>query len=98
MNKLMVLKANSPAFHVLGDIGGSEYDEFIHIFDENKKYFIGNFEEGFGFVDVKFLKSDCRDLNEDEVEFLNKQHYAIGNQVMYKMEVNKDGTFPEEIG
>ena len=59
MNKIMILKANSPAIHLLGDIKREE-DDYIRIHKETEIHYIGSFEEGYGFINVKFNNSDCR--------------------------------------
>jgi len=70
MNKIMMLKANSPAIHKLGDIGRN-IDDKIRIHSEDESHYIGSFEEGYGFINVKFNKSDCRLLTQEEREKLN---------------------------
>jgi len=44
----MILKANSPAIHKLGNIGRN-IDDKIRIHSEDDIHYIGSFEEGFGF-------------------------------------------------
>ena len=90
MNRIMVLKGGSPAIHKLGDIG-RENDDFIRVHDEIDEYFIGYFEEGFGFVHVKFRKSDCRPINESEFNKLNKMTYTINGTPLYRIKVDKEG-------
>lgn len=63
LNRVMVLKGGSPAMHILGDIGREE-DSFIRVGEEHDDYYIGVFEEGFGFINVKFNKADVRPLNQ----------------------------------
>jgi hypothetical protein len=53
MNKIMILKGGSPAIHKLGNIGRKN-DNHIRIHSEDYVYYIGNFEDGFGFINVKF--------------------------------------------
>jgi hypothetical protein len=90
MNKIMVLKGGCPAIHKLGNIGRKQ-DEYIRVYAETEDEYIGVFEEGFGFADVRFNKEDCRALTKDEVEWLNKQFYAINNVVCGKVKVDNDG-------
>lgn len=90
MNKIMILKGGSSAIHKLGDIGRTK-DSFIRVGRETDKYFIGNFEEGFGFINVKFCKSDCRPINEEEFNYLNRMTYTINNTPLYKIQVDKEG-------
>jgi hypothetical protein len=89
MNKMMMLKGGSPALHKLGNIGRIE-DEYIRIYKEEYKYYIGNFEEGFGFVDVKFKKEDCRSLTEEERKDLNGKWYTVSGTLLYKIYVDEN--------
>lgn len=69
MKKFMLLKKGGKALHLLGDISRDYYDaELIYVHDETDEYYIGHFAEGFGFINVKFLKTDCRDATEEEIE------------------------------
>lgn len=90
MNKVMVLKGGSSALHILGDIGRKE-DDYIRVHKEDDTYYIGNFEEGFGFIDVKFQKSDCRNLTQPEIDDLNKKWFAINGQALYKINLDNEG-------
>ena len=90
MNKIMVLKGGSPAIHKLGDIR-RENDDYIRVYDETKDYYIGNFEEGFGFVDVKFRKKDCRALTEEERKQINGKWYSINGIPLYRIYVDDEG-------
>jgi hypothetical protein len=91
----MVLKSKSPAIHLLGDIGQSNHDEYIRVYEEDEEYYTGNFEEGFGFVDVKFKKSDVRNLTKEEVDELNKKVFCINNQQCYNISIDDNGNFYE---
>lgn len=90
LNKIMVLKGGSPAMHMLGNIGRKD-DEYIRVYAESEDEYIGVFEEGFGFIDVRFKKNDCRAISEDEYNFLNKQLCVIGNNVLHNVSVDKNG-------
>ena len=90
MNKIMVLKGGSPAIHQLGNIGRKQ-DEYIRVYAEDEDEYIGVFEEGFGFVDVRFKKEDCRKPTKKEIEFLNRQYFAINNVIIGKIKVDEDG-------
>ena len=90
MNKIMILKANSPAIHKLGNIGRS-VDDKIRIHSEDETNYIGNFEEGFGFIDVKFNKNDCRPLTQEEREDLNGSWYGINGNPLYRIYVDNEG-------
>jgi len=86
----MILKANSPAIHKLGDIGRN-IDDKIRIHSEDDAYYIGSFEEGFGFIDVKFNKKDCRPLTSKERENLNGSWYGINGNPLYRIYVDEEG-------
>lgn len=90
MNKIMILKGGSPAQHKLGDIGRTN-DDFIRVNDETETHYIGNFEEGFGFINVKFQKEDCRTLTEEEKTKLNGSWYSINENPLYKIYVDAEG-------
>jgi len=90
MNKIMILKANSPAIHKLGDIGRN-IDDKIRIHSEDDTYYIGSFEEGYGFINVKFNKSDCRPLTQEEREKLNGSWYGINGNPLYRIYVDEEG-------
>jgi len=90
MNKIMMLKANSPAIHKLGDIG-RKCDDKIRIHSEDDTHYIGSFEEGYGFIDVKFNKSDCRPLTQAEREKLNGCWYGINGNPLYRIYVDEEG-------
>lgn len=85
----MILKGGSPAIHILGNIGRDE-DDLVIIKSENEQHFIGNFVEGFGFMDVEFKKSDCRPLTSTEIEKLNNSVIQLG-RIKYKMHVDSEG-------
>ena len=90
MNKIMMLKANSPAIHKLGNIG-RDIDDKIRIHSEDENYYIGSFEEGYGFINVKFNKSDCRSLTLEERENLNGSWYGINGTPLYRIYVDEEG-------
>lgn len=90
MNKIMMLKANSPAIHKTGDIS-RKCDDKIRIHSEDDTYYIGNFEEGYGFINVKFNKSDCRSLTLEERENLNGSWYGINGTPLYRIYVDEEG-------
>lgn len=90
MNKIMVLKGGSPAIHKLGNIGRPD-DEKIRVFEEDEEHYIGEFEEGFGFINVKFKKSDCRPLTKEERDKLNGSWYTINGNPLYKIYVDEEG-------
>jgi len=90
MNKIMILKGGNPAIHKLGNIG-REKDSYIRVYAEDEDNYIGMFEEGFGFADVRFKKSDCRKLTQNEVEKLNGMIVTINNTPAYEIKIDNDG-------
>jgi hypothetical protein len=90
MNRVMILKGGSPAIHKLGDIGRPE-DDYIRVHSETDTHYIGNFEEGYGFIDVQFNKEDCRPLTDNEVKEMNGKWYSINGNPLYKIYLDKDG-------
>ena len=90
MNKMMMLKANSPAIHKLGDIGRN-IDDKIRIHSEDDTHYIGSFEEGFGFINVKFNKADCRPLTQMERENINGNWYTINSNPLYRIYIDEEG-------
>lgn len=69
-HKLMFLKKNGVATTEDGNIDFSRnyYDaELICVSNETDKYWIGNFAEGMGFVNIHFAKEDCREATDKEV-------------------------------
>lgn len=66
--RLYLLKNGSDAIHKMGNIKRDEFDaELIIVKSEDADYYIGNFAEGFGFIDVKFRKEDCRKATLEEL-------------------------------
>ena len=92
MNRMMVLKGGSPALHMLGDISRQD-DNFIRVNREYDGCFYGCFEEGYGFIDVRFRKEDCRTLTKEEIEEQNKKYFAINGQARYKIHIDENGDF-----
>jgi len=90
MNKIMILKGGSPAIHKLGNIGRLN-DEHIRVHEETETHYIGNFEEGFGFINVEFRKEDCRLLTEEERKELNGKWYGINGTPLYRIYVDEQG-------
>ena len=91
--RYMILNGGCPAIHKLGDIRRDE-DDLIYVKSETADLFIGNFVEGFGFMDVEFRKCDCRPLNPSEIEKLNNSVIRLG-AIRYKMRVDSEG-YPME--
>lgn len=66
--KFYLLKKGADAIHKMGNIKRDSFDaELIVVHFEDEECYIGNFAEGFGFIDVKFKKSDCRLAIDDEL-------------------------------
>lgn len=67
-----LLKRGADAIHKLGNIKRDSYDaELIAVHKEEEDFYIGNYVEGFGFIDVKFKKSDCRNPTQEELELID---------------------------
>lgn len=67
--ELYLLKKGSDALHKTGNIKRDVYDaELIVVKTEEDGFYIGNFAEGFGFVDVRFRKEDCRKATLEELD------------------------------
>lgn len=78
MVKDMFIRKGGKAIHQLGDISRNVLDaELIIVRGEDNDNWIGNYAEGFGFVDVKFAKEDCRDATKEEVEMWFKDRNSI---------------------
>lgn len=76
-HKLMFIKKGGRATS-----GSGEYDlsrdyldaELICISNEDEHNWIGNYAEGMGFFNVHFVKEDCRDATDEEVnEWIKNQ-------------------------
>lgn len=78
-NKLMFIKKGGKAYLPSGqDISRDYYDaELICVSNENETHWIGNYAEGLGFFNVNFLKSDCREATDDEVNEWIKNPEAV---------------------
>lgn len=48
---------------------------------ETKNYYVGNWVEGFGFIDVKFPKNTTRDLTKKEINDFNGKLIQIGGGI-----------------
>ena len=93
--RIMVLKGNSPAIHMLGDIRRDE-DDYITVREETETEYIGSFVEGFGFVGVHFNKVDVRPCTKEEIDKLNELYFSINSTVYGKNNYNYDGTWNKE--
>jgi len=72
-SKLYLLKKNADAIHKTGNIKRDIYDaELIVVHSEEDDFYIGNFVEGLGFIDVKFRKCDCRLASNQELDLCDK--------------------------
>lgn len=72
LSKHMMLRKNGEAWHCRGDLHRDElaWEPIFVYAEDGSDYWVGHYVEGFGFIDVRFLKSDCRDMTEAEL-----QHY-----------------------
>ena len=78
MTKDMFLRKGGKAIHILGDITRDVYNaELIVVNGEDESNWIGHFAEGFGFCDVKFAKSDCKEATAEEIEMWLKDRDSI---------------------
>lgn len=90
-NRVMVLKGDSPAIHMLGDIR-REDDDYIIVKDETFDEYIGNFLEGFGFMNVEFNKEDVRPCTREEIDYLNGCVCTLNGTPLCMGNFNYDGT------
>lgn len=78
MTRYMFLKKGGKAIHQLGDISRDVYNaELIIVDGEDKSNWIGRFVEGFGFINVKFAKDDCKEATDAEIEMWFKDRDCI---------------------
>lgn len=78
MIRRMFIRKNGKAIHQLGDISRDYYNaELIYVNSEDEDNWIGNYAEGFGFVNVKFAKKDCKEASEEEVKMWIKDRNSI---------------------
>lgn len=75
------------AYHQLGDISRDEEDLCV-VKDEDEDYYIGNWVEGFGFIDVKFPKETTRELTQEEVEKYHNMELTINSNYIGKLNIN----------
>lgn len=74
--KSYFIKKGGKAIHKLGDISRNVLDaELIYVNDEDEDNYIGHFAEGYGFIDVKFAKEDCRPASAKEEKEWIKDKY-----------------------
>lgn len=76
------------AYHQCGDISRDEA-ELCVIHNETPHYWVGNWVEGFGFINVLFPKSSTRDLTQDEVDGYNGKQYAINDMLLHPMVIDR---------
>ena len=82
--RYMFIKKNGKAIHKLGDISRGYFDaELIFVNDEDEDNWIGQFCEGFGFMEVKFAKSDCRLASEAEIALCEK---GFAEEIKFEIE------------
>lgn len=90
--RLMILKGGADAIHMLGNIK-RDFDDKIIVYEEDEDNYYGNFEEGFGFINVKFKKEDVRCLTKEEIDKINRTYYSINGNVLFKNKYDYDGYF-----
>ena len=74
----MFLRKGGKAIHQLGDISRDVYNaELIVVDGEDESNWIGHFVEGFGFVNVRFAKDDCKVATAEEIEMWFKDRDCI---------------------
>jgi hypothetical protein len=66
------------AIHGTGDISRSTPNLCV-VYKEDGDNYVGNWVEGFGFIDVKFPKATTRELTAEEVEKWHGVHMMIGS-------------------
>ena len=78
-SKVMKLIGHRDAIHLLGYIGrpDSNITEYIAVHYEKEDYYVGNFIEGLGFIDVHFPKHQCDDLTPQEQDKIDRSHLVI---------------------
>jgi hypothetical protein len=78
--RVMVLNCPAHAYHGLGDIGRPAVagrTEFIVVGAEKPGFLIGNFCEGYGFINVHFPREACREVTAEEQAWLSRRRIAI---------------------
>ena len=74
----MFLRKGGKAIHKLGDISRDYYNaELIVVEKEESLNWIGHFAEGYGFIDVKFAKADCKEATDEEIKMWVKDRNCI---------------------
>lgn len=78
MIRCMFIRKNGKAIHQLGDISRDYYNaELIYVHSEDEDNWIGHYAEGYGFINVKFAKKDCKEASEEEVKMWIKDRNSI---------------------
>ena len=77
-----VYKMATKAEHLMGDISRKDADLCV-IHSEDDKNYIGNWVEGYGFIDVRFPKETTRDLTEEEINHFNRGICCMGGMYWY---------------
>lgn len=77
-NNYKLLRKGADAIHKLGNIKRDTYDvELIYAQEETEDEYIGSFIEGFGFINVRFKKSDCRNPTQEELEMIDEGNLEL---------------------
>ena len=63
------VKMGTKAYHKLGDISRDEPGYFYYHAADGENYY-GQWLTGYGYINVRFPKSETRDMTEEEREYL----------------------------
>lgn len=75
---MVLILEGSHAFHQLGDIGRPGFGSQKIVVDAYKPpWMVGNFLEGFGFMNVHFPKDECREMTTEEKREHEKSRIEI---------------------
>lgn len=74
------------AYHQLGDIS-RDIPDLCVVNSEDEDNYIGNWVEGFGFINVKFPKKTTRELTAEEKKYYSKQYYQINSGPAFELDI-----------
>lgn len=78
MKEFKFLRNGGEAIHKLGDITRDRlHAELIVVTREDDNYYYGYFTEGFGLIDVRFKRCDCRNASDEEIKQWLIDRYSI---------------------
>lgn len=78
MKYMMATKAT----HKVGDLSRDEPDLCV-IYNEDAENYIGNWQTGYGFVEVKFPKATTFELTEDQKNFYRSKVLEHSNGIRF---------------